>query len=72
MIAEIVSADRQPPETRPTYYESWLAAFEKLLDAKSILAQTALNSRVRQIKRGLSLRRTRLPFGVLPWPDEEG
>ena len=72
LIAEIVSADRQPPETRPTYYESWLAAFEKLLDAKSILAQTAINSRVRQIKRGLSLRRTRLPFGVRPWPDEEG
>ena len=72
LIAEIASADRQPPETRPTYYESWLAAFEKLLDAKSILAQTAINGRVRQVKRGLSLRRTRLPFGIRPWPDEEG
>ncbi len=38
LIAEIASADRQAPETRPTYYESWLTAFEKLLDAKSILA----------------------------------
>ena len=72
LIAEITSADRQPPETRPTYYESWLAALEKLLDAKSILTQNVVNHRVRQIKRGLSLRRTRLPLGVLPWPDEEG
>ena len=38
--------------TRPTYYESWLAAFEKLLDAKTILAQSAVNRRVRQIKQG--------------------
>ena len=57
---------------RPTYYESWLAAFEKLLDTKNILAQTSVSRRVRQIKQGLSRRRTRLPFGVLPWPDEEG
>ncbi len=70
LIAEIASADRQQPETRPTYYESWLAALEKLLDAKDILAQTTINSRVRQIKRGLSLRRTRLPFGIRPWPDD--
>ena len=71
LIAEITSADRQSPETRPTYYESWLAALEKLLDAKSILVQTTIDSRVRQIKQGLSLRRTRLPFGIRPWPDEE-
>ena len=51
LIAEIASADQQAPETRPTYYESWLTAFEKLLDAKSILAQTSINRRVRQIKR---------------------
>jgi len=72
LIAEITSADRQSPETRPTYYESWLAAFEKLLDAKDILTQTAISRRVQQIKRGLSLRRTRLPFGIRPWPDDEG
>ncbi len=72
LIAEVASADRQPPETQPSYYESWLAAFEKLLDAKNILAQTAINRHVRQIKRGLSLRRTRLPFGIRPWPDDEG
>ena len=71
LIAEIASADRQPPETRPTYYESWLVALEKLLDAKNILAQTTINSRVRQVKRSLSLRRTRLPFGIRPWPDDE-
>ena len=71
LIAEIASADRQSPETRPTYYESWLAAFEKLLNAKDILAQTAINRRVQQIKQGLSLRRTRLPFGIRPWPDDE-
>ena len=71
LIAEIASADRQSPETRPTYYESWLAAFEKLLDAKNILAQSVINRRVRQIKQGLSLRRTRLPFGIRPWPDDE-
>lgn len=72
LIAEITSADRQPTETRPAYYESWLAALEKLLDTKNILAQSVINRRVRQIKQGLSRRRTRLPFGVLPWPDEEG
>ena len=72
LIAEIAGADQQPPETRPAYYESWLTTLEKLLDAKSILTQNVVNHRVRQIKRGLSLRRTRLPFGVLPWPDEEG
>ncbi len=71
LIAEITSTDRQSPETRPTYYENWLAALEKLLDAKDILAQTVVSRRVRQIKRGLSLRRTRLPFGVLPWSDDE-
>ncbi len=71
LIAEIASADRQSPETRPTYYESWLAAFEKLLNAKDILVQTAINRRVQQIKQGLSLRRTRLPFGIRPWPDDE-
>ncbi len=71
LIAEITSTDRQSPETRPTYYESWLAAFEKLLNAKDILVQTAINRRVQQIKQGLSLRRTRLPFGIRPWPDDE-
>ncbi len=71
LIAEIASADRQPPETRPSYYESWLAALEKLLNAKNILAQTVVRRRVRQIKYGLSLRHTRLPFGVRSWQDEE-
>ena len=67
-------ARTQPPETRPAYYESWLTALEKLLDAKSILTQNVVNLRVRQIKRGLSKCAvpSRLPFGVLPWPDEEG
>ena len=71
LIAEIASADQPASATGPTYYESWLTAFEKLLDAKSILAQTSINRRVRQIKRSLSLRRTRLPFGIRPWPDDE-
>ncbi len=71
LIAAIASADRQPPETRPTYYESWLTAFETLLNVKNILAQKVVNRRVRQIKQSLSLRRTRLPFGIRPWPDEE-
>ena len=71
LIAEIASADQPASATGPTYYESWLTAFEKLLDAKSILAQTSINRRVRQIKRSLSLRRTRLPFGIVPWPDDE-
>ena len=72
LIVEVASADRQAPETRSTYYESWLAAFEKLLDARTILDQSAINRHVRQIKRSLSLRRTRLPFGIRPWPDDEG
>ena len=72
LIAEIAGADQQPPGTRPTYYESWLAALEKLLDAKDILTQNVVSHRVRQIKQSLSLRRTRLPFGVLPWPGEGG
>ena len=71
LIDEIANADEQPPEVRPTYYESWVAAFEKLIDAKNILAQTSINRRVRQIKRGISMRRTRLPFGVMPWVDDE-
>ena len=71
LIAEIAKADQTAPDARPTYYESWLAAFEKLLDTKNILAQTTVNRRVRQIQRGLSMRRTRLPFGIAPWPDDE-
>ena len=71
LIDEIAVADQKKFDIRPTYYESWLAAFEKLLDAKNILAQTSINRRVRQIKRGISMRRTRLPFGVVQWQDDE-
>ena len=71
LIDEIAVADQQASEVRPTYYESWITAFEKLLDNKNILAQTSINRRVRQIKRGISMRRTRLPFGIAPWHDDE-
>ncbi len=71
LIAEIARADQTAPDVRSTYYESWLAAFEKLLDTKNILAQTTLNRRVRQIQRGISMRRTRLPFGIAMWEDDE-
>jgi len=71
LIDEIAVADQKEFDIRPTYYESWLAAFEKLLDTKNILAQTTVKRRVRQIQRGLSMRRTRLPFGVGVWPDDE-
>jgi len=71
LIAEITRADETAADVRPAYYESWLAAFEKLLDTKNIVAQTSINRRVRQIKRGISMRRTRLPFGVGVWPGDE-
>ncbi len=71
LIDAIAIADKQSSETRPTYYESWLAAFENLLDAKNILAQTSINRRVRQIRRGLSIRRTSLPFGIVMWEGDE-
>ncbi len=73
LIKQIAIADKQPEETRPTYYESWLIAFEKLLDAKDILARSAIKKRVGHMKRADFMRRTRLPFFMGGWPgDEEG
>ena len=71
LIDQIAIADQQAPETRPTYYESWLTAFEKLLDAKDVLARTLIKKRVGNIKRADFMRRTRLPIHLIAWPEDE-
>lgn len=71
LIDQIAIADEQEPDTRPTYYESWLTAFERLLDAKDVLARTLIKQRVRHIKRADFMRRTRLPIHMVGWPDDD-
>lgn len=71
LIGQIAIADQQDPEIRATYYESWLRAFEKLLEAKDILERKAIGKRVRNMKRADYMRRTRLPIHMVPYPADE-
>lgn len=71
LIEQIAIADQQDPETRASYYESWLRAFEKLLQAKGILERKAISKRVSNMKRADYMRRTRLPIHMVPYPEED-
>jgi nitrile hydratase accessory protein len=53
LIAEIAAADRAAGtghSAGPTYYESWLAAFEKLVVEKGICTPEQLNFHIAAIK----------------------
>lgn len=73
LITEIAAADQQPSETRPTYYESWLAALEALLIELEMLKKEAINTRANWLARAASPPSSR-SFMHLRWnmmDDEE-
>ena len=65
LITHIAAADRPevPPETRPTYYESWLAALESLLIDKKILAKKKIDNRATWLARAASGSRSFMQVG---------
>ena len=71
LIQQVAIADQQDPESRATYYESWLRAFEKLLQAKGILERKTISKRVKNMKRADYMRRTRLPIHMVPWMGDD-
>ena len=50
LIAEIGTADEAGSES--SYYERWLAAFERLLDQKGLLPATELTTRTAEFESG--------------------
>lgn len=56
LITQIATTDRPevPPDTRPTYYECWLAALEALLVEKKILAKKKIDNRATWLARAAS------------------
>ncbi|MGE0820774.1 MAG: nitrile hydratase accessory protein [Candidatus Binatia bacterium] len=74
LIAQIVAADQQalPPETYPTYYEQWLAAFEALLIEKQTVTKTLIDRRGARLAcaaSGYSMRS--FPHGGWDMADED-
>lgn len=72
LISQIAEADQQEADVRPSYYESWLTAFEKLLVDTGMLSKEKLNARASWLARMAA------PAGgrMMPWlgrdfPDEE-
>ncbi|HEV8717665.1 MAG TPA: nitrile hydratase accessory protein [Candidatus Binatia bacterium] len=61
LITEITAAERPetPPESRPTYYECWLAAFEALLVEKEVLTTKKIDTRAGWLARAASPSRSR-------------
>ncbi|MED4971054.1 nitrile hydratase accessory protein [Parageobacillus toebii] len=51
-ISEIAVAERLPEEERPTYYENWLSAFEKMLIGEGILTEEQINQRIKELETG--------------------
>jgi nitrile hydratase accessory protein len=74
LIVEIAAAERPelPPESRPTYYECWLAAFEALLIEKGVLMKAKIDARAGWLARAASGSYSR-SFLHLRWsmPDDE-
>jgi nitrile hydratase len=74
LINEIAAAERpeNPPESRPTYYECWLAAFEALVVEKQVLTKKQIDTRAGWLARAASSSRSR---SFLPWrwamPEED-
>jgi nitrile hydratase accessory protein len=50
LIAEIGAADQAGSES--TYYERWLAAFERLLDRRGLITASELTSRTAEFESG--------------------
>jgi len=53
LIAAIAQADRLPAgEARPGYYETWLAALQKVLADSGVVTPSEIEHRVRQFATG--------------------
>ncbi len=53
LMAAIAQADRRPAgDARPGYYESWLAALQKLLVERGLVTATEIEQRERQFATG--------------------
>ncbi len=65
LITQIAAADQPDvlPDTRPTYYESWLAALETLLVEKKILAKKKIDNRAIWLARAASGSRSFMQMG---------
>ena len=61
LISEIAAAERPEisPALRPSYYECWLAAFEALLIAKSLLPKEKIDTRAAWLARAASPSQSR-------------
>jgi nitrile hydratase subunit alpha len=75
LITQIAAAEQPDisPETRPTYYECWLAALEVLLIEKKILAKKKIDNRAIWLARAASgsASRSFMPMGWDMEEDEE-
>jgi len=76
LITEIAAAERPeiPPESRPTYYECWLAAFEALLVVKGVLTKAKIDTRAGWLARAASPSHSRSFFHLqwsMPEDDED-
>ena len=76
LITEIAAAERPeiPPESRPTYYECWLAAFEALLVVKGVLTKAKIDTRAGWLARAASPSHSRSLFHLrwsMPEDDED-
>jgi nitrile hydratase len=56
LVAQIAAAEQKetPPESSPTYYEHWLAAFEALVLEKQILTKEKIDARAAWLARAAS------------------
>ncbi|HKA55648.1 MAG TPA: nitrile hydratase accessory protein [Candidatus Binatia bacterium] len=74
LVSEIAAAERpeSSPESRPTYYECWLAAFEALVVEKQVLTKKQIDTRAGWLARAASSSRSR-SFMHLRWamPEED-
>jgi len=72
LITQITAAEQPhiPPETRPTYYECWLAALEALIIEKKILAKKKIDNRAVWLARAASGSASR-SFMQMGWDMED-
>jgi nitrile hydratase accessory protein len=72
LITQIAAAEQKEisPETRPTYYECWLAALESLLIDKQILAKKKIDNRAVWLARAASGSASR-SFMQMGWDMED-
>jgi len=72
LISQITAAEQKDtsPETRPTYYECWLAALEALLVDKKILSKKKIDNRAIWLARAASGSASR-SFMSMGWEMED-